>query len=96
MAQDEQNRVAQKEEDARRVWRDKDTEEQRKEAKKKKPKLGDFDPSLPVRKVDHRAEALFLRHPQRRQPRISRARLFHFEANIGCRDLASDTNSPHL
>ena len=46
--QDEQDRLAQEEEDARRIQRDKEVEEQRKEAERKRPKLGDFDASLPV------------------------------------------------
>ena len=46
--QDEQDRLAQEEEDARRVQRDKEAEEQRKEAERKRPKLGDFDATLPV------------------------------------------------
>ena len=49
-AQAEQDRVAQEEEDVRRAQLDREAEEQRREAEKKKPKLNDFDPSLLVEK----------------------------------------------
>jgi hypothetical protein len=47
-AQDELDRVTQEEEEAHRIQQDKEAEEQRKEAEKKRPKLGGFDPTLPV------------------------------------------------
>ena len=46
VAQAEQDRVAQEEEDVRRAQLDREAEEQRREAEKKKPKLNDFDPNL--------------------------------------------------
>ena len=46
--QDEQDRATQEEAEARRVQREKEAEEQCKEAEKKRPKLGDFDPGLAI------------------------------------------------
>ncbi|KAH9031401.1 hypothetical protein EDB83DRAFT_2197318, partial [Lactarius deliciosus] len=42
--QDEQDRIAQEAEDAQLALREKEAEEQRKEAEKKKPKMNTFDP----------------------------------------------------
>ena len=46
--QDEIDRLAQEAEDARRVQQEKEAKEQWEEAEKKKPKLNQFDPRLPV------------------------------------------------
>lgn len=46
--QEERDRLAQEEEEVQRALREREAEEQRKEAEKKKPKFGPFDPLRPV------------------------------------------------
>ena len=86
--QEELNRAAQAEEDGRRIQQEKEAEEQRKEAERKKPKLNPFDQKHPVVAwIDLRPASYAINKINN----LEYIELDYFTAR-GCREAGADTN----
>ena len=88
--QDEIDRLAREEDDARCVQREKEAKEQREEAEKKKPKLNRFDPSLPIKVwIEPRPSTYALS----RLNGLEYVELDYFTARA-CKEAATETHRP--
>jgi hypothetical protein len=85
--QEEQDRLAQVEEDLQRAQHDREAEEQRREADKKKPKINAFDPNCRVNKLIEPRPALYALNKVNNLEYIE---LDYFTTR-GCREAFADT-----
>ncbi|KAH9022775.1 hypothetical protein EDB85DRAFT_1871191 [Lactarius pseudohatsudake] len=86
--QEELDRQAQEEEDAQQILRDKETEEQRKEVEKKKPKLNPFDPNCTLGKYIEPRPAQYALN---KINNLEYVELDYFTLK-GCKDASADAN----
>ncbi|KAH9036083.1 hypothetical protein EDB84DRAFT_1437754 [Lactarius hengduanensis] len=86
--QEELDRQVQEEEDAQQVLRDKEAEEQRKEADKKKPKLNPFDPN---RTLGNSIEPRPAQYALNKVNNLEYVELDYFTLR-GCKDATADAN----
>ncbi|KAH9013889.1 hypothetical protein EDB85DRAFT_1876724 [Lactarius pseudohatsudake] len=86
--QEELDRQVQEEEDAQQVLRDKEAEEQRKEADKKKPKLNPFDPN---RTLGNSIEPRPAQYALNKVNNLEYVELDYFTLR-GCKDATTDAN----
>ena len=85
--QEERDRLIQEDEEAQRALLEREAEEQRKEAEKKKPKFGPFDP---LRPVDESIEPRPAQYALQKLSNFEYIELDYFSAK-GCRDAIADT-----